>query len=218
MPALVAVELGGGPNTASTIEHLVTANLDKIKDSQLSRQSDKQTFQNSHFFPIAPKSDCKNMNDSPYDSLESDQRSFNPHVHIEDSAKINEPRMAPSPVAAQPLDDADIQNGNGGTTHHHHSFLTDPRTGYNNPSLLLTLSELNQTLSRLSNAHLTNTNFDCNNRLITNRKLTTVDNTHGNEKVNESHEFCYSLTKSDSLDDDILGCGLIPGEGEGLRG
>lgn len=97
--------------SAAAIEHLVTANLDKIKDGQLAKQiteKENQSFQKSHFVPIA--SDAGSL----YDSLESDQRSFNAHVQIEEG-KATE-TIKPIPMQTEMIIADDLQNGNGGTT------------------------------------------------------------------------------------------------------
>lgn len=209
VPALVAVEIASSPVTTSAIKNMVTANLDKIKDRQLSKQTEIRPFQNieSTAYPIKlEKKIHLDTFESPYNSLDSDQRSYNANIHIEEGrTKVNRDF---SPNASTLLSNAGSLASTGGTNFHHTSQyeILHQNTDilkFNSSSsspVILTLIELEQLLKKLTNTNLViNTNLE----LTVERQVNANEN-NGVVNVEAKKLLC-------SIDEDSDSDGLIPG-------
>lgn len=213
---MVAVEIAANPTINSRIDDLVTANLEKIKTNQLSKQYDLPSNKisgNSNYVA----SDCRTFTPTtttPYDSLESDQRSYNANVHIEEQQQLNLNRNSSSPIC--PVNDAPNITI-GGTTH----FDTTPFQAINLKTqnnihyfdsispLISILNELDEVLKQHMAAANTNTNpINTNHKLTADTELL-FDETNG---VIDAINHCIVDNQIDSsIDDDNIRKKLIPG-------
>lgn len=219
VPALVAVEIASSPATTSAIEDMVTANLDRIKDGQLLKQSENKPFPAIDSVSYPKKLEKKiqlDAFDSPYNSLDSDQRSYNANVHIEErrTTKINRDF---SPKASLSSHTGSLASSGGTNLHHTSHFETLHQNTdilkFNSPSaspVILTIIELDQLLKKLTNTNpVSNTNLE----LTVEKQVN--DNDHDGH-VNVEIEANKSLvanqtTELSSIDEDSDSDGLIPG-------
>lgn len=174
VPALVAVEIAADPITASNIEALVASNLNKIKDGQLSKQSESESFHDCETLPIKLDKDeevATMFFDDPEDSLESELRSYNANIHIEETrtgpTDCNYSPKLTGPADTEPLIDLSTKVTTGGThfenTAHDTIDTSIDTLITDNSPIISILNELDEILNKYVNSDSTNpsiTNLD----------------------------------------------------------
>lgn len=219
VPALVAVEIAADPSTTSQIEDLVTANLEKIKTDQLSKQSDRSSNQGYESLPTKAISGAQNTftpTVSPYDSLESDQRSYNANIHIEEAqSKSNRKVCSPTSAFPSPYPVNNTPNAATGGTH----FDTAPFNPINTNTeinhfdltspIISILIELDEVLKKHMLATSNSTNpINTNHKLTADTEILFGDATGVIAAINH---LIVDNHSDNSIDDDSIRKKLIPG-------